>query len=127
VAEEEGIYPITPVALIFRPDGIIVTRHVAEKKELHLGAGDDIEAVLDLGSLQLGNGEYLLSVGIWAHVDPTHIEPSNYYHHFDRSFPFQVFGNPPMHDELFVHPGTWRFGKVVTSPRASERVVGELD
>jgi homopolymeric O-antigen transport system ATP-binding protein len=126
-AEAEGTFPVTPVALIFRPDGIIVTRHVAETKHLDLEPGDDVEAVLDFGSLQLGNGEYFLSAGMWAHVDPTHIEPSNYYHHYDRSFPFKVTGNPPMHDEMFVHPASWRFGKVVASPGAHERLGGNID
>jgi hypothetical protein len=118
---------VTPVALIYRPDGLIVTRHLAQTDNLELAQGDEIEAVLDLGSLQLGNGDYLLSVGMWAHVDPTHIEPSNYYHHIDRSFPFQVFGNPPMHDELFVHPATWHMEKMNSAPTSPKRLARKLD
>jgi lipopolysaccharide transport system ATP-binding protein len=127
VAEQEGLFPVTPVALIYRPDGLIVTRHLAQTDNLQLAQGDEIEAVLDLGNLQLGNGDYLLSVGMWAHVDPTHIEPSNYYHHIDRSFPFQVFGNPPMHDEMFVHPATWRVEKTHSSPTSPKRLARKLD
>jgi lipopolysaccharide transport system ATP-binding protein len=127
VAEEEGTYPITPVALIFRPDGLIVTRHVAPLEEVQLHRDDEIEAVLDLGNLQLGNGDYLLSVGLWAHVDPTHIEPSSYYQHLDRSFQFQVVGNPPMHDELFRHPGTWRVHKASVSPSEQQRLAGQRE
>jgi lipopolysaccharide transport system ATP-binding protein len=106
--EADGRFPVTPVAQIFRPDGLIVTRHLGETEELELSAGDELEALLDMGALKLGNGDYLLSIGMWANIDPQHIEPSSYYHHLDRSFPFQVVGNPPMHDELFMHPGTWR-------------------
>lgn len=106
-ATEEGTRPVTPVVLIFRPDGLIVTRHLATTERMDLRTGDVIEAVLDFGNLQLGNGEYLLSAGMWADIDPSHIEPSSYYHHMDRSFSFKVVGNPPMHDELFVHPGKW--------------------
>ena len=106
--EQDGNYPITPVALVFRPDGLIVTRHLGRTEVFELKQGDEIEGVLDLGGLQLGNGDYVASVGLWAEIDPHHIEPSSYYHHLDRSFPFQVVGNPPMHDELFMHPGTWR-------------------
>lgn len=107
VAEQAGAYPVTPIAMIYRPDGLIVTRHIARTQSLDLQPGDEIEAVLDFGGLQLGNGDYLLSVGVWAHVDSHHIEPSNYYHHIDRSFRFRVTGNPPMHDELFMHPASW--------------------
>jgi len=108
VAGDDGRFPVIPVALVFRPDGLVMTRHLGETKILHLRRGDEIEAELDLGPLQLGNGEYLLSIGMWAHIDPQHIEPSTYYHHLDRSFPFTVVGNPPMNDELFMHPGGWR-------------------
>jgi len=124
-AEASGTFPVTPVALIFRPDGIIVTRHVAQTKHIDLEPGDEVEAIVDFGSLQLGNGEYFLSAGVWANVDPTHIEPSSYYHHLDRSFPFKVVGSPPMHDEVFVHPASWRFGKVVSAPH--ERLAGNVD
>lgn len=127
VAESSGTFPVTPVALIYRPDGVTVTRHVAEPQHLDLEPGDEVEALLDFGSLQLGNGEYLLSAGMWAHVDPTHIEPSNYYHHLDKSFAFKVTGNPPMHDEVFVHPASWRFGKVVASSTARPSAAGNVD
>lgn len=110
-AEQDGLLPVTPVALIFRPDGLVITRHIGATDTLQVTEGDEIEYVLDLGSLLLGNGDYFLSVGMWAHVDPHNIEPSTYYHHLDRSFRFRVVGNPPMHNELFVHPGTWRLGR----------------
>ena len=127
VAQEDGCFPLTPVALIFRPDGLIVTRHLAPTQDVQLQQGDEIEAALDLGNLQLGNGDYLLSVGMWAHLDPQHIEPSSYYHHLDRSFPFQVVGNPPMHDELFVHPGTWHVESPRPLPTTETRLARQLD
>jgi len=108
LADQDGLFPVTPVAQIFRPDGLIVTRHLGALQMIQAERGDEIQAELDLGPLQLGNGDYLLSIGMWAHVDPRHIEPSSYYHHLDRSFRFRVGGNPPMNDELFVHPGAWR-------------------
>jgi hypothetical protein len=114
-AEEEGSFPVVPVAMIFRPDGLVVTRHIGSAETVRVEKGDDFEASLDLGNLLLGNGDYLLSVGVWAHVDPKHIEPSSYYHNLDRSFKFRVTGNPPMNNELFIHPGTWRLGPVRSS------------
>jgi lipopolysaccharide transport system ATP-binding protein len=127
VADKEGRFPVTPVAQIFRPDGLIVTRHVGQTESIKLQRGDEIEAVLDLGDLRLGNGDYLLSIGMWAQVDPTHVEPSAYYHHLDRSFPFEVIGNPPMHDELFVHPGKWGSVKTHSSPTSHKRLARQLD
>ncbi|HEV2415819.1 MAG TPA: ABC transporter ATP-binding protein [Candidatus Dormibacteraeota bacterium] len=111
-AEQAGNFSVVPVSLIFRPDGLVVTRHIGRQEMIDAAAGDEFTATLDLDNLQLGNGDYLLSVGVWANVDPTHIEPSSYYHNLDRSFRFRVIGNPPMHNEMFVHPGSWRLGPV---------------
>jgi len=124
--DRDGTYPVTPVAQIFRHDGLIVTRHLGRTEQLDLQEGDELEAVLDLGSLQLGNGDYLASIGMWADLDPQHVEPSSYYHHLDRSFPFEVVGNPPMHDELFMHPGAWHVDPPVRA-RASRRVASGRD
>ena len=126
-AAADGTYPVTPVALIYRPDGLIMTRHIDEGHMVQVQAGDVIEATLDLGNIQLGNGEYLLSAGIWAQVDASHIEPSSYYHHIDRSFSFEVVGNPPMHDELFVHPGAWRLETKSSRSPVSKRLAIRRD
>jgi lipopolysaccharide transport system ATP-binding protein len=126
-ADMDGTFPVTPVAQVFRPDGLIVTRHVGALETIEMRSGDEIEAVLEFGNLQLGNGDYMLSVGMWEHVDPEHLEPSTYYHHLDRSYRFRIVGNPPMHDELFMHPGSWHVGllnhagKRVPDPQTSGR------
>ena len=126
-ADESGKFPVIPVALIFRPDGLVMTRHVGESESVAVRKGDEFEASLDLGHLMLGNGDYLLSVGMWAQVDPTHIEPSSYYHNLDRSFKFKVIGNPPMYNELFMHPGTWRLGPVRSARHATSRVEAKVE
>jgi lipopolysaccharide transport system ATP-binding protein len=120
-AQQDGLFPLTPVALVFRPDGLIVTRHLGVTETIEMRRGDEVEALLDFGSLQLGNGDYLLSVGMWANIDPDHVEPSTYYHHLDRSYTFRIVGNPPMHDELFVHPGSWRM-KLLSKPALKPEV-----
>jgi lipopolysaccharide transport system ATP-binding protein len=107
VAEGAGRFPLTPAALVFREDAIIVTRHVGELLELDLEEGARIEARLDLGPLQLGNGSYLLSVGLYKFLDVNNTAYSEIYDYFDRSFEFTVTGNPPLHDEVFRHPGEW--------------------
>jgi lipopolysaccharide transport system ATP-binding protein len=107
VAEGGGRLPLTPAALVFRQDAIIVTRHVGERLDLELDDGDRVEARLDLGPLQLGNGSYLLSVGLYKDLDVENTTHSEIYDYFDRSFEFTVTGNPPLHDEVFRHPGEW--------------------
>jgi lipopolysaccharide transport system ATP-binding protein len=106
-ATEDGSFSLIPAALVFRPDGIVVTRHVGDEVVLDLRAGERANARLDFGPLQLGDGTYLLSVGLYRWLDLNNTVSSEYYDYYDRSFEFQVRGNPPLHNEVFRHPGTW--------------------
>ena len=107
VATEDGSFPLIPAALVFRQDGIVVTRHVGEEVVLELKAGERVEGRLDLGPLQLGDGSYLLSIGLYRWLDLNNTLSSEYYDYLDRSFEFGVTGNPPLHNEVSRHPGTW--------------------
>jgi lipopolysaccharide transport system ATP-binding protein len=107
VATGSGGFPLIPAALVFRLDGIVATRHVGEREVLQLEVGDRLELRLDLGPLLLGDGTYLLSVGLYRELDVGNTLSSTLYDYFDRSFEFAVTGNPPLHTEAFRHPGNW--------------------
>ena len=107
VAEADGTFPVTPAALVFRADGIIVTRHVGDEVRLTLKRGDRLTARLDFGPVQLGNGSYLLTVGLYKDLDVNNTLSSEVYDLFDRSFEFSISGSPPLHDEVVRHPGSW--------------------
>lgn len=123
VATASGTYPLIPAALAFRLDGIVATRHVGEREVLRLEEGDRIELRLDLGPLLLGNGTYLLSVGLYRELDIDNSLSSTLYDYFDRSFEFIVTGNPPLHTEAFRHPGSWTMRVL---PTMEQRRTGEL-
>jgi lipopolysaccharide transport system ATP-binding protein len=107
VAESSGRFPLIPAALVFRPDGLVVTRHVGDRIELDVEEGDRVQLRLDFGPLLLGNGTYLLSFGLYKQLDVNDTLTSEIYDYFDRSFEFAVTGNPPLHDEVIRHPGEW--------------------
>ena len=107
-----GRYPLIPAALVFRNDGVVVTRHVGEELVLDAAEGERFTARLDLGPLLLGNGAYLLSLGLYAKLDLDDAEPSEFYDYFDKSFEFRVTGSPPLHNEIVRHPGEWVVGAV---------------
>jgi lipopolysaccharide transport system ATP-binding protein len=107
VATSGGTFPLIPAALIFRLDGIVATRHLGERELLCLEEGDRLELRLDLGPLLLGNGAYLLTVGLYRELDVGNTHSSTLYDLFDRSFEFVVTGSPPLHTEAFRHPGSW--------------------
>jgi lipopolysaccharide transport system ATP-binding protein len=122
VATTSGTFPLVPAALVFRLDGIVATRHVGEREILQLEQGDRIQLRLDLGPLLLGNGAYLLSVGLYQELDVGNTLSSTLYDYYDRSFEFAVTGNPPLHTEAFRHPGSW----TTTVHAAPEPLTGEL-
>jgi hypothetical protein len=107
VATASGTFPLIPAALIYRLDGIAATRHLGERELLSLEEGDRLELRLDLGPLLLGNGAYLLTVGLYQELDIGNTHSSTLYDLFDRSFEFVVTGSPPLHTEAFRHPGSW--------------------
>jgi len=107
VATESGRFPLVPAALIFRLDGIVATRHIGERVVLDVAEGDRVSLRLDFGSVMLGNGTYLLSIGLYRELELNNTLSSTVYDYFDRSFEFVVTGNPPLHTEAFRHPGSW--------------------
>jgi lipopolysaccharide transport system ATP-binding protein len=123
-ATASGALPLVPAALVFRLDGIVATRHVGEREVHHLEEGDRLELRLDLGSLLLGNGTYLLSVGLYRELDVGNTLSSTAYDYFDRSFEFVVTGNPPLHTEAFRHPGNWTT-RLLAEPEARVRELSE--
>jgi lipopolysaccharide transport system ATP-binding protein len=107
VAQATGVFPLIPAALIFRSDGVITTRHIGEPMSLDVREGERVVAVLELDDLMLGNGSYLLSLGLYGKLDIDDIEPSEFYDYFDKSFEFRVIGSPALHNEIVRHPGRW--------------------
>jgi lipopolysaccharide transport system ATP-binding protein len=124
-ADEAGTYDVIPIALIFREDGIVVTRHIAEKTTLDLGTGDRAEARLDLSPLLLGNGTYILTVGLYRTLDPHDAETAEYYDVLDRSYEFRVTGNPALHNELLVYPSRWSLERLPAEARTSTAVAAQ--
>ncbi|HET6917716.1 MAG TPA: polysaccharide ABC transporter ATP-binding protein [Acidimicrobiales bacterium] len=123
VATVSGNFPLIAAALIYRLDGIAATRHVGKRELLRLEEGDRVVLRLDLGRLLLGNGTYLLSIGLYRELDVDNTYSATLYDLFDRSFEFVVTGNPPMHTEAFRHPGDW--STVVLPKEEQERELTE--
>jgi lipopolysaccharide transport system ATP-binding protein len=112
VARAPGRFPVIPVAIVIRDDGVILTRHIGETVELELEHGDRFDAVLDLGRQMLGNGRYFVTVALYGRLDPHSLDSSHVYEVLDRSFEFQVTGHPPPHNEAVRHPGAWSVERV---------------
>ncbi len=104
-AREAGAYDIIPVAVLYRADGIAVTKHIGDRTTVELQAGDEGVFRLELGPLNLGIGRHMFSVALYRTLDELH-EP-HIYDLIDRSYEFEVVGDRLVDSAVFRHPGQW--------------------
>ena len=89
-----------------------------------MSAADDqlITFRLDLDSLNLGNGSYLVSLALYRELMETAPEV---YDLLDRSYEFEVRGNQAFDNGVFRHEATWQLASVdslaATRPLRAER------
>lgn len=122
IAEEQGRFPVILASLLFRLDGVVVSRSVSAEVVLDLEAAEKFTAELQLADGDLGNGYYALSVGLYRDIDVNDVDPSTFYDYVDRSYEFQVVGAPRLHNELLIGNRQW----VVQSTRGGAQEVTSL-
>ncbi|MFO0773148.1 MAG: ABC transporter ATP-binding protein [Nitrospiraceae bacterium] len=105
IAKGTAVYPIIPVAVLFRLDGVIVSTHIGRAQSLSLAAGEQRTVVLDYGEVRLGNGRYVFSVALYRQLSA--VGPTEVYDLLDRSYEFAVEGNPPLESGIVRHQATW--------------------
>lgn len=121
-AEEAGSFKVVFACLLFRLDGVVVSRSVSAEVTLELEADDVFTGELELVRSDLGNGYYSVSVGLYRTIDINDVDPSTFYDYVDRSYEFQVVGAPRMHNELLIADRHW-----VVEPRGGDvRTVDSL-
>lgn len=113
-AQRSDTYRVVPVAALYRIDGILITNVVGEPFEAALEAGETTELVLAIDELDLGDGRYVFSLGMYRELSA--VGPSVVYDLIDRSYEFEVVGNGPFDNGVFRRFGAWS----VRSPARSE-------
>jgi hypothetical protein len=109
-ARKAGTFPVTPAVTLFRTDGLLVSNHVGEERSIFVEAGDRFQFRLRFARLNLGDGSYVLSVGLFRDLVPN--GSSKAYDLIGLSFEFQVAGNAPFDNGVFSHPSEWDFTRL---------------
>lgn len=112
-ADREGQFTMIPTAVLYRMDGVLVTRYIGEAIELSARAQQGFTVELDLGPLRFGNGHYVVTAALYRTLDITGATPSPFYDLLDRSFTFAVIGHAPLVDGVIVESRPWR---MIASP-----------
>jgi ABC-type polysaccharide/polyol phosphate transport system ATPase subunit len=120
-ARHQGSYPVTPVAVMYRADGVLISNFVGPEFELDLAEGDDANLALDFGPLNLGSGTYVFSVALYRSLSST--EPSEAYDLLDRSYEFEVVGDDANSGSVFAHPGVWTVVRTAETATPTDRTL----
>jgi lipopolysaccharide transport system ATP-binding protein len=107
-AQRTDSYQVLPVAVIYRLDGVNISTQMGEWVTAHLEPGTSHRASVTLDDLNLGNGNYLVSIALYKSFDPDLHESPVVYDWVDRSIEFQVVGTPIAITSVFQHPSVWR-------------------
>ena len=104
-ARRPGPYPVIPVAVLYRMDGIQVLSSIGDEVELELEPGERCELTVRFDSLKLARGRYVFAAAIYRTLD--HLGDSEYYDLVDRCYEFEVRDERPFRDGVFETPSTW--------------------
>lgn len=103
-ATQVGDYRIILTAPLFRLDGVLVTKFKMSPYYIHLDIGQTITFNLQVDPLNLGNGNYIFSLGLFNEE----VEENCRQDLIDRSFEFQVIGNEEYFRQvIFNCPVKW--------------------
>ena len=105
VSQMDGEVPLWLVVVLYRRDGVLVTRSHREVGTSRWKAGERRTFSAVLPELNLGNGHYVLSVGLMRNMQQGTTETHAIH---DRSYEFEVQGNPWHAHGIFTHPVIWR-------------------
>ena len=104
-AQKSGHFTIRPAITIRRADGVHITNLISEELfSANLSVDQRFCFEFDFGSLNLGNGSYIISLSVFK----DQIVEEQRYDLVAHSHEFEVTGNPAvLSSYVFVHPGNW--------------------
>ena len=105
-AKRADVFDVKCAVVIFRDDGIRITLAMDDWRQFTMDAGETRTATLTFDRLNLGNGNYAVSVALYKEfaADATRVVA---YDWLDRSVYFHVDGVVAALNTVFVHPSSW--------------------
>lgn len=105
-ASRADLFPLKLSAVFYRVDGLRVIAPVGPWLELDMTEGEVRTATLTLDPIELGNGDYAISVVLYKEFDAP-AATGVMYDAIDRSLLFKVDGTPPAVDAVSMRPVEW--------------------
>ena len=109
-AERAGAHPWIAAFNVYTTSGVPVLAEHSRAGVLDAAPGTRARARLNLRPCLLGNGEYVVSIGIYSRLDLDRLEEAEYYDLWDRSLEFRVHTPHAADPSLFKPPVSWDLG-----------------
>lgn len=105
MAHRDGHFEISPCAVFYRLDGILVSKFIGNPVPLDMAKDEAREFRLEIPTLNLGDGNYIFAFAIYEKL----VSDESRYDLIDRCYEFKVVGNEPeVSQAIFQHDGTWK-------------------
>lgn len=111
-ATESGLFPCKYHVYIYTLDGNNVSLYMSDVTVKELKKDEEFLVSLQLDRLLLGNGEYVVTVGLYKSFEMSGDQPAEIYDLIDRSFKFRVQSSFSNDYSMFHHPAKWIDGSV---------------
>lgn len=93
------------VAVLYRLDGIMISKFRTPSTKVDLSMNDTQDFQLEIGSIDLGNHNFVFSLGLFEDM----VDGATRLDLLDRSFEFRVVGNEDYYSQAIIKlPGEWR-------------------
>lgn len=92
---------------IFSVDGRNVTSHMSAMDQFAMQKGERRVVRLAYDSILLGQGNYVMTAGLFKNMDQTDHSTAERYDLLDRSFEFKVASKYGLNQSLVYHPSSW--------------------
>lgn len=105
MAHRLGHFNLVLAAVLYRLDGILISKFIGEPVPLDMGNGEMREFRLEIPSLNLGDGNFVFAVAIYERL----VSGESRYDLIDRCYEFKIIGNDrEVSQTIFQHDGTWK-------------------
>jgi len=105
-ASRADVFPLQLSAVFYRIDGLRVIAPLSPWLRLQMREGEERTGTLTLDPIELGNGDYAISVALYKEFDAP-AATGVMYDVVDRSVLFRIDGTPPAVDAVSMRPVEW--------------------
>lgn len=104
----KGTFPITFHACFYTLDGKCISMHLSEPTSIATDVGRTHKVEFKFKENILGHNQYVVTVGLYRHIDLKDPQATKYYDIIDRSFEFKIVSEFELDPSLALIKADWK-------------------